>query len=178
MGHSIRVLPQNHLAVVRLFGELDGDGLLGAVGALLLAPGWRRAFDAVWDARGVRVLDLCPEDVERFAAGAAALRGRACPSRSAVLVRGEDDEVTLRLLARRGRGPSVREVRAFYTARQAAAWLGVPEGALGEATAPTARGPEADGGRRPNASGSALCGPRPSCCTMEPHPLPKGCISS
>src|SRR5688572_16221773 len=130
MGYSVHVLPEHRLAVVRLTDEVDGPEILRAMRALFLDRRWRPGCRVLWDARAVRVLDLLPEHLPTFAETSAELADRTGPGRSAVLGRGLHDEITVRLLDLRRRGHPDRELRAFSTWRDAAAWLEVPEAAL------------------------------------------------
>jgi hypothetical protein len=128
MGYSVRVLLDLKLAIVHLFGATDGFELRRALAALLRDALWKPAFCTFVDTRELRVLDLLPEDVRGLAEDASRLRERAGPGRSAVLVRDEQDAITVRLLSLRRRGAPARghEIQAFRSAEDAAAWLGVP----------------------------------------------------
>lgn len=157
MAHAVRLLPAQRLAVVRLAGELDGAGLLGALHGIVADPAWERGFRVAWDARYLRVLDLVPEDMGPFAGVTAEVAERMGPGRSAVLARGLQDEVTVQLLNLRRRGHPGRELRAFLRWQDAVAWLGVPEYALDVDTlwrpwVPPEQGERGRAGGRPGAT--------------------------
>ncbi len=137
MGYSIHMHPDLGLAVVTLAGRLDGVGLLRAMRALAFDPAWVPGNRVLWDARGLRAVDIGPADLPAFAAVTRELAHRMGPGRSAVLQLDREHAAGLRLLRLRQKGHPGRDLRAFVTEREAAAWLDVPEAAL---LAP-ARGP-------------------------------------
>jgi hypothetical protein len=143
MGYSVRFLPELRLGLVRLVGALNGTGLRLALAALFRDASWRPAFSAFCDMRGLRVLDLLPEDMRGLAQDSARLRKRVGPGRMAVLVRDEQDAMMVKLVVLRGRGDPRRELRAFRMVRDAAAWLGVPVASLEPARAASPGAPRA-----------------------------------
>lgn len=130
MGYSVRVLPEHRLAVVRLSGYVEGFELIRALDALYRAPGLEPGYRTAWDARRVHVLDLLPLHVASLSEATERVDPRLGVGRTAVLGRGERDEVTLRLLTLRYRRTRQRRVRAFTRVDEAAAWLHVPADAL------------------------------------------------
>ena len=130
MGFSVRVLPEHRLAVVRLGDYVEGFGLVRALEALYRTPGFRPGFSTVWDARDIRVLDLLPAHIAMVEAALARIPSRFGTGRTAVVGRGETDDITARLLTLRYRKARRPRVRIATGAADAAAWLGVPPDVL------------------------------------------------
>ena len=130
MGYSIHVHPDLGLAVVTLVGRLDGVDLLRAMRALAFDPAWVPGDRVLWDARGLRAVELGAADLPAYTAVTRELAHRMGPGRSAVLQLDEEHGPGLRLLRLRQKGHPGRDLRAFVTEHEAAVWLDVPEAAL------------------------------------------------
>src|SRR5690606_2421664 len=78
MPYSVHVRPSDRVAVLRLFGTVEGEEIIPACMALLHHPDWERGLPTLWDLRDIETFLFVPEDLAAFetrAAEIAALRG-------------------------------------------------------------------------------------------------------
>jgi hypothetical protein len=128
MAHTFRLHPEHSLAIVCFDGVVDETEAIAATGEVVLDPEWSPGGAVVWDGRRVRrtIGTLAPESDAGIAAAGGPLDRYLGAGRAAALLRPGADPETVLLLGGIGWAHPGREVRTFYDARAAAAWLGVP----------------------------------------------------
>jgi hypothetical protein len=130
---AVRTHPEHRLAVVRTWGIVTADLLLGAATALSAAPGWDRSCGLVWDGREVETYALGPDGLARVLGLSPEPAPPGPRGPTAIIVRSgsEGDMLAREVGARTGR-LGVRDRRVFYSTVAAEEWLGLPHGLLDE----------------------------------------------
>ncbi len=65
--HWIHIDPLQHLALVEVSGDVDGDGLLAANEALYGHYAWGMEFDECWDCRSIENFAVALEEIREVA---------------------------------------------------------------------------------------------------------------
>lgn len=123
MPHSVHVRPSDRVAVLRLFGTVEGEEIIPACMALLHHPDWERGLPTLWDLRDIETFLFVPEDLAAFetrAAEIAALRG---DGRTAFVTADSWVQINAHLLGIKTKGDTGREFRVFARLERAEAWL-------------------------------------------------------
>jgi len=123
MAASIAISPRMELGAVRLAGHVDGRTLASAIGQFFDHEALRPGIAVLWDARGIKSLDITPEDIERTVALIARGRPRLGEGRSAV-VSGLEDAIAISTLLKVRTADRGREVKVFDEIEPALAFLG------------------------------------------------------
>lgn len=61
-----RIDPETRLALVRVGGHVTGHDIARYARDLHADADWRPTYDAIWDERGIAVLDVTPEGLEEM----------------------------------------------------------------------------------------------------------------
>lgn len=123
MPYTIDVRPEDRLAVLRLFGTVEGSEIIPACMEFLHHPDWELGFCTLWDLRGIETFLFIPEDLAAFDARAkefASLRG---PGRTAFVTADPWVQINARLLGIKMKGDYGREFGVFPRLDAAEAWL-------------------------------------------------------
>lgn len=127
MKYDIQVCPRCGLAVVRLFGGVDGDDLCEVLDALIEGEGWDPGQSDLWDLRAVSDLYIAPGRVSKLTARVPrALRARG-NGRTALITR-TLTQLAYGTLFFDAINPSERVRRAFRSGQRAVRWIGAQPG--------------------------------------------------
>jgi hypothetical protein len=94
-----RIDPAAGLALARVSGEVTGHDVARFVRRLQSDPDWRPTFDAIWDERGITLLDVTPDGLDEMVDAQAEGQVGA----DVVVTEREDRELVQRLYALRVR---------------------------------------------------------------------------
>lgn len=122
MKHEIEVCSQCGLAMVRLVGTVDGDGLYEVLDALVEDKGWDPGQSDLWDLRALSDLFIAPAQVAKLTDHMPPAKCARSDGRTALVTRTLTQRAYGNLFFDAINPPS-RVHRSFHSKRRAARWL-------------------------------------------------------
>lgn len=123
MPYSVHISPSDRIAVLRLFGTVEGKEIVPACLALLHHPDWERGLSTLWDLRDIKTFLFVPEDLAAFEARAAEITALRGDGRTAFVTADSWVQINAHLLGIKTKGDTSREFRVFARMDRAEAWL-------------------------------------------------------
>lgn len=126
MDHRYRVDAEHGLAVIRLGFAVRGSDIVLLLDAVLRDPAWQPGFARFWDGRGVRHLDVQPNEMEEHSAFLDTVRDLAGQGKSAIVTFRDIDHLAAMLYQARVRRLLGVDIQVFSEIEDAADFLSVP----------------------------------------------------
>ena len=122
MPSTYEIDPARQLATITSTGDVTGKDFIDALLAVTADPAWQRDFDRLWNGKGIRTLDMTPDQFFRIIA--LEKDEATCARRTAIVVKTDEDLVA-------AKAHSVHMLRSypteiFLTVEEALAWLEKP----------------------------------------------------
>ena len=129
MPFRAEVLTEHRVGLLTGFGDVTGAEIADACRALVEGDGWAPGFDQVWTLGGARSVGVAPDELTALVASTRRLADRVGDGRCVVVDTRDGVAAVLRLFQRLTADLD-RTYHRVRTLDEAAAWLGLPPGAL------------------------------------------------